>query len=248
MALKFNADLTNSGFQDTTAAAWNSYPFTVSGWFYPDENTGGQNSYMLSLTSGAATWWIFGIEHQGGARFFTRVSSQGNATTVNNYRANAWNHYLAIARSSTDREVILNGDYANKGTTAFPLTPGTVNRTTIGFLGDTSPGNPWSGRIDHLCAWNVILSHSDQVRLIKGEDPINVTPNRIIFCPDMSRWHDPILFRKPPAVALNLASLGTDDIQNRQDPLMVRKSLLPRRFPAEAAAPVEGDGSNIIFF
>lgn len=159
-------------------------PFTAAGWFRP---TDGHNGCIWSVVDKDANNAMFAmlITSGGFAEVRTRASTTSDAsgTTTNSYTVGAWNHLAIVCTSATLREVYLNGDVANKGTSTTSKTPAGIDRTSIGRIGRLSPVLPFNGRIEHVTCWNAALSLSELAVLAGGVHPARIRPSNIV-----GRW------------------------------------------------------------
>ena len=106
-----------------------------------------------------------------------------NPETANTWSDNVWNHALGKSLTTTDHQVILNGDTGNKGTSTDQAS-GTwegLDRLSIGRLGDSTPSFYVSGKIAEVAMWDVALSDAEAVILSLGYSPLLVKPESLVF-------------------------------------------------------------------
>ena len=185
---------TSQVFRETnTNAPIADYPFSIAVWFYPTftiENGAGEWN-LWTQEGGSTTWTILRIDDDEDAGNMGKLQANardgggfvGNIQSTNLAQENEWNHCF-LARASGDHVIILNGDDANKGTSAA----GTVAHSShddyvIGafeFGGTTS--DYWAGYMAWHTLWNVRLSNAEGLALAAGAHPMRIRPEAIVRC------------------------------------------------------------------
>ncbi len=170
---------------DSVPAGWTvAIPMTFSCWFLNDEAglaAGPMGLFDLSL--GAIRIYL---SYRADDVLRWTISSPVGASspeTANTWSDNVWNHALGKSVTTTDHQVILNGDTGNKGTAIDSVT-GTwegLDRISIGRLGDASPSFYVSGKIAEVAMWDVALSDAEAVILSLGYSPLLVKPESLVF-------------------------------------------------------------------
>lgn len=109
-------------------------------------------------------------------------AGQSHALTSTTISANTWFHACAVFASATSRSAYLNG--AGKGTATGNITPGSLDRTSIGVIDQTSAIQPFApsgtGDIAEAAIWNIALSDADVVSLALGIPPFLVHPEALV--------------------------------------------------------------------
>lgn len=125
----------------------------VGAWAYP---TSTANSSPLGLSDTSVNNRYELITNSQALRFTTaQAGTVASAATVNTLTQNAWNLCVARSRSRTDRDAVLNADFANKGSSATDLAPIGLNQTSIGRrpLGGASNA-VWPGGVGLVLIYN----------------------------------------------------------------------------------------------
>lgn len=155
-----------------------SPPFSVSAWFYPNEEDAEPPNQRLFAIYGLGSSSHECRLDAGPAQTISAISSTisaATATTANGYVSNTWNHGLWTIDTAL-RTVALNGN-----TTASNSTSRAPTVTSTGIAGPTI--RMW-GRIAELAIWNVDLSLLSDYEAIKGSlskgfSPYAVYPNNL---------------------------------------------------------------------
>ncbi len=190
-----------------------AFPFSMSCWFNTDANTQGQSPFFMGNKDVAAQRAYLSVRTNSVLRFsVTRAGLSANAETVNTIANNTWHHGFGASAADNDHKVILDGDLVNMGTSVVQIIDSIQfwDRTSIGRLGDSTPGFYFSGLVAECAIWNVELTNAEAVILSKGFCPLLVRPQSLV-----AYWP---LFRGEEADALNdrvgglvLAAVGVID-------------------------------------
>jgi len=130
-------------------------PFAFACWFYTDDLSNYQTVISLANSGAYNEFYILRLEGSGNNVQVNIRSSASNQTvdTTTTYGSNAWHHALGIVASATDYRVFLDG--GGKGTKTTSVSPSGINRTSVGRIGDNTPGWYTSGRIAEAAIWDL---------------------------------------------------------------------------------------------
>ena len=125
--------------------------------------------------------------------------------TTSGYSANAWHHACGVVRTNQDVSVYIDG--GSKGNSIANRSPANLDRTCIGYSGDSAPGDYMSGRIAEVAAWNVALTDDEVAALAGGVPPPRMRPESLVAYwplagigspePDYRGVYDMTLFNAP---------------------------------------------------
>lgn len=119
-----------------------------------------------------------------GCRFVANEGSAQLAVSANDILIGVWNHMCARAFASDSRDVVLNADFANKGTNTNESAPAGLDSIDIGLEGDSSPADAWVGQLAELAIWDVALSDADVQALNDRVSPWLIRPDaRVSYWP-----------------------------------------------------------------
>ncbi len=92
---------------------------------------------------------------------------------------NQWHHGCGIWHTSALREVFTDFEYSN-ATETTDITPDPLpDRVSIGHQGTSSPAKPFSGNIEDVAWWDVVL-HRQEVRMLSlGVSPLLIRPRNL---------------------------------------------------------------------
>ena len=168
------------------ASPYSAYPITMAAWIYPDLSASDIFT-ALSASDTAGDNDLDAIQIQGAAAGDPgRILSLGTPDTVlvstsNGSVGNSWNALMGIIAAADDRTIVLNGDWANRGTTATSTTPSGRDVIAAGVIPRLSETGWFDGRIAIVVVWNVGLVESEAVAFARGVDPRTIRPANIIF-------------------------------------------------------------------
>ena len=198
---------------EADVAAVTAFGFTVSGWF---------NANDLGVTG-----TVFYLGDKDSANFHCHLKVAGaeagdflkasvrNTTSVDAVSSiavtvNTLQHALCTI-TSTDITVYLDG--GNSGTNTHALSPPTPDRTSIGRRGRSTPDSYFSGRLQEVGLWNVVLNAGEIAALSKGYSPALVRLTAL-------KGYWPIMGQNSPEIDLsnggvNLTVTGTAQSAHR---------------------------------
>lgn len=164
------------------AAVVTAPPFTVCFWLWQSTSDANDGKYLWSAADSASSTSYFAIT--GGGSLAGTSSGQMAAiqrsnvnvifSTANTIIAGSWNH-VAMRISGSNRDIILNGDLAQRGANAAgALNPSGVNSMAWGRLNRNGTTLNSTGRIAEGAAWDVALSDDEIVSLSRGELATNI--------------------------------------------------------------------------
>ena len=168
-ALEFNDEASQRVHM--SSAPVTAVPLTICAWFYDDEGDvifNDRNIAQIGDSDTTSNYFRLSKNDDAKNAQIVHTDGIGNAfaPTTNTYNINTWNHACAIFYTSTHREVVLNADFANKGVDATTAaTPVGVKVMDIGYEGDSTPGDAWSGRLDEVRVYNRALTRDEIKRL-----------------------------------------------------------------------------------
>ncbi len=110
---------------------------------------------------------------------FRARNADVRANTANIITVDAWNHGLAIARATDDREVMLNGDTANTGTSTVNSADNTFDTIAVGMNRDSTPSDPYDGTAAEVAVWDGALTLAEGVALANGVSPLRIRPGNL---------------------------------------------------------------------
>jgi hypothetical protein len=162
-----------------------AYPFSMACWAKRIQQ-GLTHALMVLVDASADNTWallyVDNIESTANARFEVRNGASGEAQTTNatNYDGVQWDHVVAVAVSSTERHVYLNG--GNKASDTITVNFNALwDRISLGRNMRLSPRNEMYGNIALPAIWNVALSDEDVSALAQGALPLEINRAGLVF-------------------------------------------------------------------
>jgi hypothetical protein len=156
-----------------------SLPFTMTMWIHPTANTKRIGGLFNSSDSGKKHEIIWNSSGTVGAR--SEGGGSGNAVSSNTGTNGAWNHLSCIWTSTADRQSVLNGDWANRGTNTDTSNPTGLDRIGIGGVMTGTPLALFIGGIGVTAVWDIALVQKDVEGLYFGRlFPSDVRPANLI--------------------------------------------------------------------
>jgi len=235
MARQFTAS--NTERFRVTGIAVTAVPVTMACWFYPT-NAGGNDYCMMQLTDASQSGQYFRLGLAGGDGLglepMASVSGAGQfraAIASAESTLNNWHHACGTWTSTTDRNAFLDGGNKTTNTTAGNLPTG-LDVTDIGYEGDTSPGDPWDGRLADCAIWNVELTDAEVAILALGFSPLQVRPDALQFFAPLNQVSGD---ERDIIGGLTLADVNS--VTDADGPPLRRPTAQILQFPPAAAAP-----------
>jgi hypothetical protein len=157
-------------------------PFSVSIWF----KTAGQGSAaclwsMADKDVGNHLWrLVLRSTATRQVRMGVFAGSGTNITTTATYALNTWQHAGIVEASPTSHSVFVNG--VNKVTKTTSRVPLNADRTCLGRVCDSTPGQQFNGDQAHFSMWNVALSDQEMASLGAGLNPLYLRGGSGLIC------------------------------------------------------------------
>jgi len=172
----------NTEYEYMAQAAVNSTPFTMAAWFKCADELDRRMVMSIANSGSDVYYWaitVFNTVQQGW--IIARDSGGvGSCLTTNTWSAGAWHHLCGIFAASDSRRIVLNGDWANSGTSVVSRTPSGVNKTAVGVNCRSTLQWPMNGSIAEAAIWNVALNQAEVSILAKGYSPLFVRPQNLV--------------------------------------------------------------------
>ena len=162
-----------SEYLERDSAVISGVPFSMACWFYADEGT--LNKEAMSVSNKDVSNHYHRLRIHSAENVRARSQQGGNdhqAISTTTFTLNTWNHACGVWTSRNNRAAFLNG--GGKGTDTGDAVPANLDRTSIGRIGDSTPGEHMSGRIAEAAIWNVALTDSEVQALASGVSPLRV--------------------------------------------------------------------------
>lgn len=162
--------LTQTGF------TFNSYPISISGWFYP--NVVNDNGNLFSIGEASTDYYQVKLRNTDSHIVFrsNNATDAGDVDTGIVASANTWYHIVVVFNSTTNVDIYVNGTATNTGATVFVAS--SLSKFAIGALARGTPIQPYSGVADEIGFWTRALTASDVTQLYNsgtGYNPIALT-------------------------------------------------------------------------
>lgn len=156
-----------------------AYTYTIACWVRPSSTT--QSGTMVAFGDGTGLVDRATLQMNGTAvspnTVFAMVTDGSlgganvNGTTV--YNTSSWYHVLGVWRSSTDRELFVNG--VSDGTSITNVgTPGSLSRLYVGARLNSTVGQYVSGDVAEVAVWGIEVLADDIRGLASGVSPLQV--------------------------------------------------------------------------
>ncbi len=187
--------LASTEYLEIDSAAILTYPLTMACWFNVADIT---NSHALmfvgdkdagnkftSLTAAGSRTGdpIEAFSHSYGA------ASAARAESSTGYSASTWHHACGVWASASSRIAYLDGGGAVEDTVTVNAMA-SHDRTSIGRLGDSSPGFYTDGAIAEAAIWSTTLTAPMVAGLAAGISPLLLYPKFLVFYVPLIRDDD----------------------------------------------------------
>lgn len=179
-------DDASSEFLRRTSVAITDYPFTASCQFQVDTlpTVAGDEMTLIAMSSAGfnTNFWNMRLDDVADTlQFRVADGSGGNTANGEAITVDTWHHGCCRGISTTDRDVILDGDITNRGTNTATRSYGSGhNRTTIGSIDIASNQNFMSGLIGEVAIWNIALSDNEVIALSRGVNASSIRPGNLV--------------------------------------------------------------------
>jgi hypothetical protein len=173
-------DDASSQYLELGSAVVTDPPFSISAWFYCDDDTNWQTLVFLgdSADDDADTHRLQ-LESAGASVVMTSKHTGWKAANTSvGYSENTWHHACGIVAATDDRSVFIDG--GSKGTNNDNEVVEGVDQTSIGRNSDAVPDNYFSGSLAEIAIWNTGLSDAEAAILAKGYSPLFVHPENLV--------------------------------------------------------------------
>ncbi len=231
-------DNANTEYLSITDAPKTAQPFTVAGWFYPDDVTNVLTLWSVGDISAADSYWRLEARGNQSDRltyaFQAPGESQVAAVPTGSYLINTWHHAVAIEVATNSHKCILDGDLGDIGSDGNTRIPTGIDTTRLGYQADSGPANAMSGALAEWAMWNVALSNEEISILALGVSPLLVRPNELLAYWPMIGGN---LTTEPDIVGgFNLAESASYGTRNGAHSRVFNPAATPFQFAAAAAA------------
>lgn len=188
-------------------------PATICAWVKPgvDMTIGVDYTAIQIQDSTAYSYYWLGVYNdyfsfwtEGGGGYEEAASSISPAV-------GDWYFVTAIARSSTDREILVDG--GGSGTSNKAITHGDFDSIAIGRDMDLAPSDSWEGDIGPVGVWDTVLTLAEIRLMAQGYPMTLVRPQSLFYWPlrngcdfewqrryDMTPYNTPTIGPHPPKV------------------------------------------------
>lgn len=158
-----------------------SPPFSIGLSFYPDD--GAIDSTLMGVGDSGDSTEAWRLRFKGASSDELTVLAEGDAGPAEGGTSNAavlgaWNTALAIFVANNDRTVVLNGDWANRGTETTTVNVSGANSITVGRRPGAS-SDFHSGRVAEIAVWDVDLKQHDAEIHGMGFSPLLIKRSRL---------------------------------------------------------------------
>ncbi|MBE9479810.1 MAG: hypothetical protein IMY80_07575 [Chloroflexi bacterium] len=169
--------------ENTVSAPVTAAPFTVSVWCKTDVDVTSDDHCVLQIQDkdGANDYWRLTADGSVSNGQFLFYATDANAAIAYSGvvpSIGTWYHVACLEKASNSRKIIV-GD--NSGTDTTAKTPDNIDSITIGYEGDSSPGDGWDGDIAEVAVWEIELAEAEIDVLQLGVSPLMVRPQNLVF-------------------------------------------------------------------
>jgi len=205
----------SSEYLETDQAVVSGPPFTAACFFRSNDLV--SNQTLISLADkdvGDQSHRLLINRSVGGdpVRLQSAAGAGNVADTSIGYSANTWHHAGGIWAADNDRAVFLDGTH--KGVNAVNRAPAGIDRTSIGRVGDSTPGQYMNGDIAEVSIWDAALTDYEiYLHSIGVPAPFIRPQNLVAYWPlrdgvdfewmrrfDMTAYNTPGVGEHPPKV------------------------------------------------
>lgn len=124
------------------------YPFTIALWARPIDLSTTGFLYHFANSSESAEDFSALIRDNGNIVIRSRDGQVHDAVAQAFASVNIWYHIVGVYRTSIDRELYIQG--ISEATSTTLSTPQSIDAGRLGYSGDLSPSNPFSGLLDDI--------------------------------------------------------------------------------------------------
>lgn len=174
--------LTSAGgdFLRLGSAVTSGVPLTMACWFNMDNITaahaliwigdgGSTNRYITLIAAGNVSG--------DPVRLFIHSHGAGTniADSTTGYSGSTWHHAAGVVVSMTEAYAFIDGGSKGSDNGGSPNDPFAWDRTTIGYIDDSTPGSNADGDIAEAAIWDTNLSDAEIAWLATGASPLSLT-------------------------------------------------------------------------
>ena len=165
-ALLFND--ANNQYSNTNSAAVADYPLTLACWFNADDAA--LNLALMWIGDKDVAEKYCGLRAEGAVagdpvRAYSRNTSAVYADSTTGFTTNKWHLATGVFASSASRIAYIDGGSPGSNTSSQAAL--NWDRTAIGYFGDLTPTNYFSGKISVAYIWNRALTATEVARLYR---------------------------------------------------------------------------------
>lgn len=162
-------------------------PLTMACWVYWDSLPTRSQAFVVSASGSASNQFSLGNNSFNAELRISAGGSNTNVTGTTTLVTGRWYHVCGVFRSSTDRELYING--VSDATNTTSRTPASIGAITIGANGAGS--NETDGKIAEVGLWNVSLSTTEIASLAAGYSPRFIRPDKLLCYWPILGWNSP---------------------------------------------------------
>ena len=181
----------NSQYLKIDSAAVPDYPLTLACWFNADDAT--LNLALMFVGDKDVAEKYCGLRAEGAVagdpvRAYSRNTSAVYADSTTGFTANKWHLATGVFASAASRIAYIDGGSPGSNTSSQAAL--NWDRTAIGYFGDSTPTNYFSGKISVAYIWNRALTAAE-VRWLYREPFAMFEPARCagqLYVPGQEVW------------------------------------------------------------
>lgn len=174
-----------------------AFPFSMACRFRTNDIT--HAYWVLELTDASAEYTRLCIGIRGDETGDHLAYLIGKSTWIyvtGSVVAGTWHQALAISAAQNNHAIVLDGDWAGRGTGTASYNPfADIDRVSVGAARDSTPGAYLDGAEAEVAFWSVALGQADSDMLADGASPLLVRPDALA-----AYW--PLIGRTSPEVDL----------------------------------------------
>lgn len=180
MAIDFETSNPDYYYVNTPTAEDGDIPYTILVWYKPESNSWG-TLFSSGRRADTSVYSVLqAVASTNAIQWVMRNTSQPFARSTNVMTIGQWNLAIAIELAINSRMVILNGDWANKGTNSTNQSRGAITDTSIGALARSAADENPDGKIAHVAVWkNYAFTEEDCTAAWLGRHPLLIRPDKL---------------------------------------------------------------------
>jgi hypothetical protein len=173
----------NDDLQNSSTPSITGYPFTFACQFWPDDASTIHTLMALSIHNSSTRGRLIAQGVAPNDPILLELFSGGASSLAssNGFTAGQWNTAIAIANSSSEITLYLNGTKTGPtSVTARDIFSGTLTRTSIGVtLVASVEFNNMNGRIAEAAIWDVVLTDDEAAAFAANFSPRFIRPQSL---------------------------------------------------------------------